>query len=179
MQIPIYQVDAFTDALFGGNPAAVCPLEAWLPDETLQRIAAENNLSETAFFVPAGDRFEIRWLTPTTEVPLCGHATLAASFVLFNILHPDRDRLHFDSKSGPLHPRALLGQSPGQAALRGPSSLSCEGEGAAWSCACSWIEFWSRAAPRWDVGPPRWISTGVSGGKGGVRCSVRRKNVAC
>jgi PhzF family phenazine biosynthesis protein len=83
MELSIYQVDAFTASLFAGNPAAVVPLEAWLPDDLLQRIAAENNLSETAYLVPAGpSRWELRWLTPTIEVPLCGHATLASAFVL-------------------------------------------------------------------------------------------------
>ncbi|MDE2460594.1 MAG: PhzF family phenazine biosynthesis protein, partial [Gammaproteobacteria bacterium] len=72
MRIPIYQIDAFTDHQFGGNPAAVCPLEQWLPDEVMQKIAAENNLSETAFFVPQADGYQLRWFTPTTEVDLCG-----------------------------------------------------------------------------------------------------------
>ena len=83
MRCPFYQVDAFTGRAFGGNPAAVMPLDTWLPDGVLQAIAAENNLSETAFFLQApGPVFELRWFTPTTEVPLCGHATLAAGFVL-------------------------------------------------------------------------------------------------
>ncbi|MBO9592940.1 MAG: PhzF family phenazine biosynthesis protein [Niabella sp.] len=80
----IYQVDAFTSQVFSGNPAAVCPLEYWLPDHLLQKIAMENNLAETAFYVPQADQFEIRWFTPTVEVDLCGHATLAAAFVLFH-----------------------------------------------------------------------------------------------
>ena len=80
MQLPIYQVDAFTDKLFGGNPAAVVPLKTWLSDEIMQKIAFENNLSETAFFVPNETGFDIRWFTPTVEVNLCGHATLATSF---------------------------------------------------------------------------------------------------
>ena len=75
-QFDLYQVDAFTAAPFGGNPAAVVPLQAWLPDETLQRIAEENNLSETAYFVRNGDVYELRWFTPAVEVDLCGHATL-------------------------------------------------------------------------------------------------------
>ena len=97
MITPIYQVDAFTDQLFSGNPAAVCPLEYWLPDELLQDIASENNLSETAFFKKKGDQFEIRWFTPVAEVELCGHATLAAAHVLFNHLHFKGDHLIFDS----------------------------------------------------------------------------------
>ena len=77
MKIPFYQIDAFTDRMFGGNPAGICPLEDWLPDETMPAIAAENNLSETAFFVENGDHYDLRWFTPTHEVELCGHATLA------------------------------------------------------------------------------------------------------
>jgi PhzF family phenazine biosynthesis protein len=79
----MYQIDAFTSELFRGNPAAVCPLEAWLPDALMQSIAAENNLAETAFLVPRGPDWELRWFTPTLEVPLCGHATVAAAFTLF------------------------------------------------------------------------------------------------
>jgi PhzF family phenazine biosynthesis protein len=86
MRIPIYQVDAFTSELFAGNPASVCILDAWLDDNTLQAIAAENNHPETAFLVRFNDGFEIRWFTPLVEVPLCGHATLASSFVIFNLL---------------------------------------------------------------------------------------------
>jgi PhzF family phenazine biosynthesis protein len=84
MRIKIYQVDAFTDKVFSGNPAAVCPLQEWLSDEIMQDIAMENNLAETAFYVKRQDEYEIRWFTPTIEVDLCGHATLAAAFVLFN-----------------------------------------------------------------------------------------------
>jgi predicted PhzF superfamily epimerase YddE/YHI9 len=102
MEVPIYQVDAFTSTVFGGNPAAVCPLEAWLPDETLQAIAAENNLSETAYFVRAGDRFALRWFTPGCEVDLCGHATLASAHVLFHELGEAGETLRFDTKSGEL-----------------------------------------------------------------------------
>jgi PhzF family phenazine biosynthesis protein len=99
MKIPIYQIDAFTRRVFQGNPAAVCPLESWLPDPMLQSIAAENNLSETAFLVDQGDHYEIRWFTPVTEVDLCGHATLAASHHVFD-RHPQQDRITFSSKSG-------------------------------------------------------------------------------
>ena len=102
MRIPIYQVDAFTSELFHGNPAAVCPLEQWLPDGLMQKIAAENNLSETAFFVPQADGYQLRWFTPTTEVDLCGHATLASAFVIAHILKPRIRRIAFTSKSGPL-----------------------------------------------------------------------------
>jgi PhzF family phenazine biosynthesis protein len=104
--LPIYQVDAFTNTLFGGNPAAVMPLDNWLPDSRLQAIATENNLSETAFLVPleASDPadFHIRWFTPTVEVPLCGHATLASAWVVFNRLNWPADTVRFQSKSGPL-----------------------------------------------------------------------------
>jgi len=84
MKVRIYQVDAFTDHVFGGNPAAVCPLERWLGDDILQNIAMENNLAETAFYVKLNDEYQIRWFTPTIEVDLCGHATLGAAYVLFN-----------------------------------------------------------------------------------------------
>lgn len=102
MQHPIYQVDAFTDRVFGGNPAAVVPLEAWLPDPVLQAVAAENNLSETAFLVPRGERFDLRWFTPTIEVDLCGHATLAAARVVLDHLRPGSESVRFDSRSGEL-----------------------------------------------------------------------------
>jgi PhzF family phenazine biosynthesis protein len=88
MNIPIYQVDAFTNQPMCGNPAAVCPLSEWIADETMQKIAAENNLSETAFFVKRDAHYELRWFTPTTEIDLCGHATLASSHVVFNCLNP-------------------------------------------------------------------------------------------
>jgi predicted PhzF superfamily epimerase YddE/YHI9 len=98
MRLPLYQVDAFTDALFGGNPAAVCPLEAWLPDATMQAIAAENNLSETAFFVREGDGCALRWFTPTVEVDLCGHATLASGHVVLRCLEPQRESVSFRTR---------------------------------------------------------------------------------
>jgi len=103
--LPLYQVDAFADAPFRGNPAAVCPLEAWLPDETLQAVAEENNLSETAFFVPDGEAYELRWFTPTAEVTLCGHATLASAFVLFTEIDPELEAVTFRSRGGVLRVR--------------------------------------------------------------------------
>ncbi|MGA2184206.1 MAG: PhzF family phenazine biosynthesis protein [Bryobacteraceae bacterium] len=102
MQIPIYQVDAFSGRAFAGNPAAVCPLESWLADERMQSIAAENNLAETAFFVPEGDGYRLRWFTPVTEVDLCGHATLASAFVVFRHLAPQLERVLFRTRSGEL-----------------------------------------------------------------------------
>jgi len=103
MKIPIYQIDAFAHAVFSGNPAAVCPLENWLPDATMQAIATENNLSETAFFVRKHDYYELRWFTPKREVDLCGHATLASAFVVFNFLDPaSRKVKFFSSRSGEL-----------------------------------------------------------------------------
>ncbi len=102
MRIPIYQVDAFTGEVFRGNPAAVCPLERWLDEPLMQSIAAENNLSETAFFVARGRDFDIRWFTPAAEVDLCGHATLASAWVVFNWLDAGRTSVTFHSKSGPL-----------------------------------------------------------------------------
>ncbi len=101
MRIPIYQVDAFTSRLFSGNPAAICPLEAWLPDQQMQSIAAENNLAETAFFVREGDSYGLRWFTPGVEVDLCGHATLASAFVILNKLAPGNS-VRFETKSGTL-----------------------------------------------------------------------------
>lgn len=112
--VPLYQVDAFADGVFSGNPAAVVPLEEWLPDETLAAIAEENNLSETAFFVPLGPKeagetaggaeggYRLRWFTPTFEIDLCGHATLASAWVVFNELGFSGPRIRFESKSGPL-----------------------------------------------------------------------------
>ena len=100
MDLSIYQIDAFSSCVFEGNPAAVCPLDEWLPDETMQSIAEENNLSETAFFVPKDDGFHIRWFTPASEVDLCGHATLGSAYVLFNILGYKNEAIQFDSKSG-------------------------------------------------------------------------------
>ena len=94
MRLPLYQIDAFVaEAPFTGNPAAVCPLDAWLPEALMQAIAAENNLSETAFFVAERDGYRLRWFTPTTEVDLCGHATLAAGYVVFRWLRPGASRL--------------------------------------------------------------------------------------
>jgi len=102
MRVPYFQVNAFTSTTFGGNPAGVCVLESWLPDELLQRIAAENDLSETAFFTRQRNHFHLRWLTPTTEVDLCGHATLATAHVLFSELSEKADQLSFQTLSGRL-----------------------------------------------------------------------------
>jgi len=102
MEIPLYQIDAFTNSVFGGNPAAVCPLTEWLDDDLMQKIAEENNLSETAFFVRRGTGYEIRWFTPTTEIELAGHPTLAAAYVIFNCLNHSSDLISFSSKSGGL-----------------------------------------------------------------------------
>jgi PhzF family phenazine biosynthesis protein len=98
MRIPMYQVDAFTDAVFTGNPAAVCPLSAWPDDALLQSIAIENNLSETAYLIGAAGRYELRWFTPAFEVPLCGHATLASAFVVMEHLEPGRSEVRFDTR---------------------------------------------------------------------------------
>lgn len=102
MQLPLYQLDAFTNHVFGGNPAAVVPLSSWLADDTMQAIAAENNLAETAFYVPTEEGFHIRWFTPTVEVDLCGHATLATAYVIFNLDNYHHDTIRFDSRSGEL-----------------------------------------------------------------------------
>jgi PhzF family phenazine biosynthesis protein len=106
MEIPIHHVDAFvTTGVFTGNPAAVCPLREWLPDDVLQKIAAENNLSETAFLVGGNGRYAIRWMTPVAEIDLCGHATLASGHVVFTTLERGRSEVRFDSMSGPLFVR--------------------------------------------------------------------------
>lgn len=102
MKLTIYQVDAFADKLFSGNPAAVIPLDAWINDSLMQQIAEENNLAETVFFVAMQDGFHIRWFTPELEIDLCGHATLAAAFVLFEFLGHKKDTITFYSLSGPL-----------------------------------------------------------------------------
>ena len=111
MNLPIYQIDAFTNQLFGGNPAAVVPLPYWIADTLMQQIAMENNVSDTAFFVPyksignddnAAPDVEIRWFTPSNEINLCGHATMASAFLLFNYLHFNKPVIHFSSPSGPL-----------------------------------------------------------------------------
>lgn len=102
MPIKIYQLDAFAEKVFSGNPAAVCPLDSWLEDHVLQAIAAENNLAETAFYVKNGENFSIRWFTPTTEVKLCGHATLASAKVLFDFEKYPGEIIRFASKSGQL-----------------------------------------------------------------------------
>ena len=100
MKLPYYEVSAFTVNPFGGNPAGVCPLDAWLPEAALQGIAANNNLAETAFTVPQGNDFELRWFTPTVEMDLCGHATLAAAAVLFNERSLHGNEVRFHSRSG-------------------------------------------------------------------------------
>ena len=103
MKLDIYQIDAFTSEVFKGNPAAICPLEEWIDEETMQKIALENNLSETAFFVKNAGVYEIRWFTPTFEIDLCGHATLASAFVIFEILQSETQLVKFHShKSGEL-----------------------------------------------------------------------------
>lgn len=107
MRIPLYQVDAFTNQPFTGNPAAVCPLDSWLDDDLLGKVAAENNLSETSFFVPRGEiecgsrseSYDLRWFTPRSEVKLCGHATLASAHVLLNLLKPELDKVKFKTRS--------------------------------------------------------------------------------
>ena len=100
MKLPIYIVDAFTDKLFGGNPAAICPLHEWLPEKTMQSLAAENNLSETAFIIEEDDHFRIRWFTPTTEVKLCGHATLASAHIFYTELGHAKPEIWFECLSG-------------------------------------------------------------------------------
>ena len=102
MELTLFQIDAFSDKVFSGNPAAVCPLNNWLSDADLQAIAEENNLSETAFYVAVEEGFHLRWFTPKAEVDLCGHATLATAFVIFNFSNYTEDTVHFETRSGRL-----------------------------------------------------------------------------
>lgn len=117
MELPIFQVDAFSSTIFSGNPAAICPLGDWLPDDVLQSIAAENNLAETAFFVGENGRYRLRWFTPVCEVDLCGHATLASAFVLFHRLNESAPKLSFETKSGEL----IVTRDGGRLAMDFPS----------------------------------------------------------
>jgi len=110
MKLPIYQADAFAAGLFKGNPAAVVPLREWLSDELMQQIAMENNLSETAFFIPEGNHFHIRWFTPKAEVKLCGHATLATAHVLFEEMGYQGEWIEFESLSGILTVKKVTGK---------------------------------------------------------------------
>ncbi len=128
--VPLFQIDAFTSIPFCGNPAAVCLLEEFFDDRLLRDIAAEMNLSETAFVVrqPSGGGFEIRWFTPAVEVPLCGHATLAASHVLFNETHEAKDIIHYDSKSGALSARREGNRIVLDFPLNPPEDTSCPKE---------------------------------------------------
>ena len=122
MQLDFHQVDAFTDRPFAGNPAMVYRLDGWLSDELMQKIAAEHNLSETAFLVNEAGGWRIRWFTPAAEVPLCGHATLASAHVLFEVLGEPGDRLEFDSLSGPLR----VSRESGRLALDFPAQMPSE-----------------------------------------------------
>jgi predicted PhzF superfamily epimerase YddE/YHI9 len=103
MKLPIFQIDAFSSQVFSGNPAAVIPLEYWLEDDQMQKIAEENNLSETAFFVDRGGWYQLRWFTPQNEVDLCGHATLASAYVILNMIQPEVNEVKFGTRSGELH----------------------------------------------------------------------------
>jgi PhzF family phenazine biosynthesis protein len=102
MNIPLFRVDAFANEVFEGNPAAVCPLQSWIPDDMMRAIAAENNLPDTAFFVSESENYALRWFSPRHEVKLCGHATLASAFVIFNVLNTTKTEVHFTTQSGPL-----------------------------------------------------------------------------
>lgn len=137
MDLRLYQVDAFSSKVLGGNPAAVCPLTAWLDDPTMQAIAEENNLSETVFFVPKGESYGLRWFTPRYEVDLCGHATLAAAFVIFTEIGAKGNRIRFESRSGPLDVMQTGGRlsmdfpALKMTAVASPPALLIEGLGAA------------------------------------------------
>lgn len=103
MKLTMYQIDAFAEKVFTGNPAAVIPLDEWIDDALMQQLGMENNLAETVFFVKNGNEFDIRWFTPEVEINLCGHATLASAWVLYNVLGYDKPTITFNSKSGPLY----------------------------------------------------------------------------
>jgi PhzF family phenazine biosynthesis protein len=119
MKIPLYQIDAFTSRVFGGNPAAICPVAGWLDDATMQAVASENNLSETVFFVPKGGDFDIRWFTPAAEIDLAGHPTLATAYVVLEILEPKRRSVRFHTrKSGTL---TVMREADGRLAMDFPS----------------------------------------------------------
>jgi len=124
MKLPIYQIDAFTSRIFEGNPAAVIPLEEWITSKLMQKIAMENNLSETAFIVKAGPDYEIRWFTPLCEVDLCGHATLAAAHLVLYLLEPDKNEVIFSSKSGNLNVK----KEDGLLAINLPSAQNKEAD---------------------------------------------------
>lgn len=126
MTIPVYQADAFTDKVFRGNPAAICPLRQWLPEEMMQQIAMENNLAETAFIVPEGEDYHIRWFTPAVEVALCGHATLASAHVYYDQLGYNRKTIRFNSKSGWL---TVERKAPGHYTLDFPADLPARESG--------------------------------------------------
>ena len=135
MRIPVYQIDAFTDLPFQGNPAAVCPLEVWPGDDVLQAIAMENNLSETAFFQAEGDGYRLRWFTPAVEVNLCGHATLATGHLILNRLAPESQQVSFETLSGRLQVRRegdhlamdFPALAPGQSMHPSPALVSAMG----------------------------------------------------
>jgi len=122
MKLSMYQVDAFANQLFAGNPAAIVPLDNWISDDKMQALAAENNLAETAFFVKEGEEYYIRWFTPVDEVPLCGHATLASAHVIFNELGYEGDIIKFNCKSGEL----TVSQKEGWITLNFPAMLTTE-----------------------------------------------------
>ena len=126
MELELYQIDAFTNKVFSGNPAAVVPLDKWLEDQLLQKIAAENNLAETAFFVSHDDGYQIRWFTPLAEVDLCGHATLASAHVLFEELGCGSSELLFYSKSGQLQVSKINDQNNDLIALDFPTQKPVE-----------------------------------------------------
>ena len=169
MTLRLLQIDTFTDRVLGGNPAAVCPLDAWLDEATMQAIAAENNLSETAFMVPDGAGYGLRWFTPNVEVDLCGHATLAAAFVVFEDLRPGTDSVAFETKSGQLtvtrEGEALVMDFPAQPAS--PASLppvlatALGAEPAAVLAGADWIAVFEGADEVADLQPDQALLTAL------------------
>ena len=169
MTLRLLQIDTFTDRVLGGNPAAVCPLDAWLDEATMQAIAAENNLSETAFMVPDGAGYGLRWFTPNVEVDLCGHATLAAAFVVFEDLRPDTDSVAFETKSGRLtvtrEGEALVMDFPAQpAAPASPPPVlatALGAEPAAVLAGADWIAVFEGADEVADLQPDQALLTAL------------------
>lgn len=171
MKLRLYQVDAFSAQSFGGNPAAIVPLERWLDDRTLQAIASENNLAETAFLVREASGYRIRWFTPAVEVDLCGHATLAAAHVLFERLEPGLGEVEFASRSGPLRV-SHDGTKPAASSLRRPGT--------------TWTSSRVSSRPGWEStrtrSPARriapWCRSGPAGSNAGSCTPARYRRAA-
>ncbi len=172
MKLKLWQVDAFAERPFSGNPAAVVPLESWLPDATMQAIANENNLAETAFFVPHATgmgSYDLRWFTPTVEVPLCGHATLASGWVVLNELSPSFDMVRFETKSGEL---TVAREANGRLRMALPAS-AVEPFAAPHGLARTLAELRTAVATPDEL---HWSPKGAGGTSRLVACGTRRRS---